>query len=233
MCLKNRFFYIKHQIEQYKIDENIRLLAVSKGQPLTAIKELYTLGQRDFGENYVQEGLAKINDLSFLPEITWHFIGQVQSNKTKLIAENFDWVHTLDRNNIAIRLNAARLSHPSPLNVCIQIKASVQANRSGIEKDKGFDLARTIVQLPALKLKGLMIMPDRIDLSNNQQKRLLIKQYQDWRLYYNQFCQEFGLKINTLSMGMSSDMNLAIQAGSNLVRIGSALFGARPFKKKD
>ncbi|WP_110458529.1 YggS family pyridoxal phosphate-dependent enzyme [Shewanella algidipiscicola] len=204
--------------------DEIKLLAVSKTKPISQIVAAYEAGQRLFGENYVQEGESKIIALKAdYPDIDWHFIGPLQSNKTKVIAEHFDWMHTLDRVKIAQRLNEQRPPQRAPLNVCIQINISKEASKSGLPPDEEqiTALADVIDSLPHLCLRGLMAIPTATDDKHRQQQELSHMQrlYQALQVKYPQ--------LDTLSMGMSNDLEMAIASGSTLVRIGSAIFGAR------
>lgn len=201
-------------------NENISLLAVSKKQPLTAIKEAYNLGQLDFGENFVQEGVEKIKELNN-KNINWHFIGHIQSNKTRLISENFDWVHTVDRIKIAERLSKQRPEHANNLNICIQINVDDEKTKSGIDIKNVFDLCYAIDELPNLNLRGLMCLP--MTRSDHEQQRQPFKVLK--KLYEHLNKERFHL--DTLSMGMTNDFSAAIQEGSTIIRIGTALFGPR------
>ena len=201
-------------------NENISLLAVSKKQPLTAIKEAYNLGQLDFGENFVQEGVEKIKELNN-KNINWHFIGHIQSNKTRLISENFDWVHTVDRIKIAERLSKQRPEHANNLNICIQINVDDEKTKSGIDIKNVFDLCYVIDELPNLNLRGLMCLP--MTRSDHEQQRQPFKVLK--KLYEHLNKERFHL--DTLSMGMTNDFSAAIQEGSTIIRIGTALFGPR------
>jgi pyridoxal phosphate enzyme (YggS family) len=205
--------------------DEINLLAVSKTKPISDIIEAYQAGQRQFGENYVQEGETKINALQLdYPDIEWHFIGPLQSNKTKIVAEHFDWLHTLSRGKIAQRLHEQRPSDKSPLNVCIQVNISQEESKSGINSANFADvatLALTIASLPHLKLRGLMAIPTATaDVQLQQQEFSQLKQL------FDQLKQQYP-SVDTLSMGMSGDMDIAIANGSTMVRIGSAIFGER------
>ena len=201
-------------------NENISLLAVSKKQPLTAIKEAYNLGQLDFGENFVQEGVEKIKELNN-KNINWHFIGHIQSNKTRLISENFDWVHTVDRIKIAERLSKQRPGHANKLNICIQINVDDEKTKSGVDIKNVFDLCYAIDELPNLNLRGLMCLPmTRSDHEKQRQPFKVLK-----KLYEHLNKERFHL--DTLSMGMTNDFSAAIQEGSTIIRIGTALFGPR------
>ncbi|MDP5032887.1 MAG: YggS family pyridoxal phosphate-dependent enzyme [Paraglaciecola sp.] len=198
----------------------VQLLAVSKTKPVSDIVQAYEAGQRLFGENYVQEGVEKVQALRALSDIEWHFIGPIQSNKTRLVAENFAWVHAIDRLKIAQRLNDQRSAHKQ-LNVCIQVNIDDEASKSGVPIEEVKALAAAINPLPHLKLRGLMTIP-KADASEVQQKHsfsamqeLFVEMH---RLYP---------EIDTLSMGMSGDIKPAIAHGSTMVRIGTAIFGSR------
>lgn len=196
--------------------ESVHLLAVSKRHPVEAIRELYDAGQGAFGENYLQEALEKIPRLP--KDICWHYIGPIQSNKTRGIAENFDWVHTVASERIAQRLNDQRPAQRPPLNVCIQVNLEAEASKSGVNHGDAIALADKISTLPALKLRGLMtIPPPTLDPARQQ----------DMFEEVAQLAAQLGHATDTLSMGMSSDIEPAIAAGSTLVRVGTALFGAR------
>ncbi|WP_133406166.1 YggS family pyridoxal phosphate-dependent enzyme [Parashewanella tropica] len=200
----------------------VQLLAVSKTKPSSDIILAYQAGQRAFGENYVQEGVEKITALSqHCPDITWHFIGPLQSNKTKEIAQHFDWMHTLSREKIANRLNEQRPNDKAPLNVCIQVNISGEDSKSGLLIEQVDSLADFIQQCPNLKLRGLMAIPSHQDNSDKLRNELitLTQKYQELRAKFSD--------IDTLSVGMSQDLELAIEHGSTMVRIGSAIFGAR------
>ncbi|MGI2178293.1 YggS family pyridoxal phosphate-dependent enzyme [Shewanella frigidimarina] len=200
----------------------ISLLAVSKTKPISDIVAAYQAGQRLFGENYVQEGETKINALQVdYPDIEWHFIGPLQSNKTKIVAENFDWMHTLSRAKIAQRLHEQRPNDKSPLNVCIQVNISQEQSKSGVNAEDVATLALTIASLSNLKLRGLMAIPTATDdIQLQQQEFSQLKQiFDQLKLQYP--------SVDTLSMGMSGDMDIAIANGSTMVRIGSAIFGER------
>ncbi|WP_350432803.1 YggS family pyridoxal phosphate-dependent enzyme [Shewanella sp. H8] len=200
----------------------IILLAVSKTKPISDIIAAYQAGQRQFGENYVQEGETKINALQAdYPDIEWHFIGPLQSNKTKIIAEHFDWMHTLSRDKIAQRLNEQRPSNKPPLNVCIQVNISQEESKSGVNGADVATLALTITSLPHLTLRGLMAIPTATDDVQLQQQ-----EFSQLKHLFDQLKQQYP-SVDTLSMGMSGDMDIAIANGSTMVRIGSAIFGER------
>lgn len=208
---------------------DVQVLAVSKTKPIEALESALDAGQRAFGENYVQEGVEKVhffNQQHPEREITWHFIGPIQSNKTKLIAENFDWVHTIERTKIAQRLNNQRPENTPPLQVLIQVNISGEESKSGATEDQVFALAQTISEMPNLQLRGLMAIPENI--SDYQQQ---LVSFAALSKLQNRLQQQFK-NIDTLSMGMSGDMEAAIEAGSTMVRIGTAIFGARDYSKQ-
>lgn len=198
----------------------VKLIAVSKAQPASAMREAFAAGQSAFGENYLQEALNKQIELSNLA-IEWHFIGPIQSNKTQAIAQHFAWVHGVDRLKIAQRLNDAR-SGEAPLQVCIQVNVSNEDSKSGVLPDEVHTLAEAIRHLPNLTLRGLMAIPEP---TNN-----IELQHQQFRIVHTLLEQlnQQGFALDTLSMGMSNDYVVAIAEGATMVRIGSAIFGARP-----
>ena len=197
----------------------ITLLAVSKNCPASYIEEAVNAGQRAFGESYAQEAVKKITALAHLG-LQWHFIGPVQSNKTRLIAEHFEWVHGIDRERIAERLNAARPAGP-PLNVCIQVNVSGEGSKSGVAPGAERRLAEVIAGLPRLRLRGLMAIPEPNGDTRLQRKRYaLLRELQESLV-------RLGYPLDTLSMGMSGDLDAAIAEGATLVRVGTAIFGAR------
>jgi len=200
--------------------ESVKLLAVSKTFGGDAVLAAWRAGQRAFGENFVQEGLAKITELSHL-DIEWHFIGPVQSNKTRPIAEHFAWVHSVEREKIAQRLNDARPPQLPPLNVLIQVNVSGEASKSGIEPGAERGLAAFIRGLPRLRLRGLMAIPEPTPDAALQRERFALLR----RLLLPLQAEDAG--VDTLSMGMSDDLESAIAEGSTLVRVGTAIFGAR------
>jgi pyridoxal phosphate enzyme (YggS family) len=201
----------------------VTLLAVSKTFGPDAVRDAYAAGQRAFGENYIQEGVEKIGLLADLA-IEWHCIGPIQSNKTRLVAQHFDWAHTIDRLKIAQRLSEQRSDAAAPLQVCVQVNMDGGANKSGVAPDEALDLAREIAQLPRLKLRGLMTIPEPApDFAS--QKALHLKA----RDLFDEL-RAAGLPIDTLSMGMTADLEAAIAGGSTMVRIGTAIFGGRPPK---
>ncbi|MGI2173227.1 YggS family pyridoxal phosphate-dependent enzyme [Shewanella ulleungensis] len=205
-----------------RLPSDISLLAVSKTKPINDIITAYEAGQRQFGENYVQEGETKITALAAdYPDIEWHFIGPLQSNKTKIVAEHFDWMHTVSRDKIAQRLNDQRPDSKLPLNVCIQVNISQEDSKSGVDANQVATLALTISQLPNLMLRGLMAIPTATDNTQLQQQ-----EFANLKVLYDQLKLQYP-SIDTLSMGMSGDMDIAIANGSTMVRIGSAIFGER------
>ena len=207
-----------------RLPESIQLIAVSKTFPSEDIATLYALGQKSFGENYVQEWQHKAADLAHL-DIEWHFIGPLQSNKTKIVSELASWVHSVERLKIAERLSAARPSQMPPLNICIQVNVSGEESKSGIEPDELMPLAEAINQLPNLHLRGLMCVPEA-----TTETEQLTKQFTLMQTLLKQL-QASGMPVDSLSMGMSADMNLAIKHGATHVRIGSAIFGARHYSQ--
>ncbi|UJF23121.1 YggS family pyridoxal phosphate-dependent enzyme [Shewanella sp. OMA3-2] len=205
-----------------RLPSEIKLLAVSKTKPISDIIEAYQAGQRLFGENYVQESEQKIIALQqAYPDIEWHFIGPLQSNKTKIVAEHFDWMHTLSREKIAQRLSDQRSAQKLPLQVCIQVNISQEDSKSGIDPQAVITLAEQINQMPNLALRGVMAIPTATDDLQVQQS-----EFSQLKQIYQQLQQKFA-GIDTLSMGMSGDLDMAIANGSTMVRIGSAIFGER------
>lgn len=196
----------------------IGLLAVSKTQPADLLREAFTAGQRDFGENYLQEALNKQTELRDLA-ITWHFIGPIQSNKTRPIAEHFDWVHSVDRLRIAQRLSEQRPAGMPPLNICLQVNISEEASKAGCASADLHELAHAVAALPNLVLRGLMTIPEPSEDPARQRAPLA-------RL--RELQQSLGLGLDTLSMGMSADLEAAVAEGATWLRIGTAIFGARP-----
>ncbi|HEX2586005.1 MAG TPA: YggS family pyridoxal phosphate-dependent enzyme [Steroidobacteraceae bacterium] len=211
--------------------EDVRLLAVSKQQSAAAIVAAAKSGQLDFGESYLQEALPKMAECesllqsSGLPKLSWHFIGQVQSNKTKPIAEHFDWLHTLDRDKIAQRLNDQRPISAKPLQVCIQVKLAEEETKGGIHTDEVLELAKFVVTLPRLTLRGLMCIPP--PSQSTEQQRHYFARLAGLQKELNRQLASTGLQLDTLSMGMSGDYEAAIAEGATVVRIGTAIFGER------
>lgn len=201
--------------------QNVTLLAVSKTKPIEDIVAAYDAGQREFGENYVQEGVEKISKLAHLKDIVWHMIGPLQSNKCKPVAQHFDWVQSVDREKIAKRLNDNRPTDKPALNICLQININNEDTKSGMRLHELDNLAEYVSQLPNLQLRGLMAIPENTD--DEQQLITTFQQLYDCFLRL----QSRYPSIDTLSMGMSNDMQLAIANGSTMVRIGTAIFGER------
>lgn len=203
--------------------ETVQLLAVSKTHPSECLREMYQTGQRAFGENYLQEALDKIENLNDLA-IEWHFIGHVQRNKTKHLAASFAWVHGVDRLMIAERLSKQREANQAPLNICLQVNIDAQESKDGCQPNEVAELVKNISQLPHLKLRGLMVIP----APNNAHA------FADAKQLFDAVKQEHAQPEDwdTLSMGMSGDMVEAIAAGSTMVRVGTALFGARDYSNQ-
>ena len=218
---------VRHRISQacalaQRDVQSVTLLAVSKTFGPDTVREALAAGQRAFGENYVQEALAKIEALADLrPQIQWHLIGPLQSNKTREVAAAFDWVHTIDRLKVAERLSAQRPAGLPPLSVCVQVNVGGEASKSGVPPAEAAALARAVAALPRLRLRGLMSIPEPVEGLEAQ------------RVPHRRLCALFdalraeGLALDTLSMGMSADLEAAIAEGATLVRVGSAIFGAR------
>ena len=200
---------------------SIKLLAVSKTKPVSDIMEAYEAGQRLFGENYVQEGVEKVQELSHLNDIEWHMIGPIQSNKTKVVAEHFAWVQSVDREKVARRLNEQRPESMPPLNVCIQVNIDSEDSKSGVAVDELDALVMFIKTQERLSLRGLMAIPNA-NPSEKQQRETLSKLKELYDHYHTSLSN-----FDTLSVGMSSDMAEAIKHGSTMVRIGTAIFGKR------
>lgn len=205
--------------------ECARLLAVGKTFPAEAIREAHACGLTAFGESYLKEALGKLDALADLP-LEWHFIGPVQSNKTRPVAERFAWVHGVEREKIARRLSEQRPATLPPLNVCVQVNVSGEASKHGVPAEQALDLARLVASLPGLRLRGFMAIPeaggDQVTLRTRfSLLRTLLER-----------ARAEGLPVDTLSMGMSEDLESAILEGSTMVRVGSAIFGARPYQEE-
>lgn len=218
---------VQSRIEQAcsKVDrpaDGVTLLAVSKTFPAADVRQAFEAGQRRFGENYVQEAVDKIAELADLrSQIEWHLIGPLQSNKTRVVAEHFDWVQSVDRLKIAQRLSEQRPAHLPPLQVCIQVNTSGEDSKSGVDPAEALALARAVAQLPHLRLRGVMALPaPSSDASTQHQALKKIREVFDELRHQ-------GLTLDTLSMGMSADLENAVEQGSTMVRIGTALFGQR------
>lgn len=206
---------------------SVTLLAVSKTFPASAVRAVHALGQRSFGENYVQEAVAKQDELADLPDIEWRLIGPLQGNKARIVASRFDWVETVDRVEIAKRLSSARAARGKLLDVLVQVNVSGEASKHGVAPDVVLSLAQTVAALPWLVARGIMGIPDPAADPDT-----LRAQFRRLRHCFDQ-CRDAGIPCDTLSMGMSADLELAIAEGATEVRIGSAIFGARPSAKND
>jgi hypothetical protein len=223
--IKNNLQTVLQQIREAekkanRAENSVTLLAVSKTWPAEKLRELASAGQRDFGENYLQEALAKITALADL-KLTWHFIGPIQSNKTRDIANHFDWVHSVDRLKIAKRLSEQRSEALPPLNICLQVNIDDEDSKAGVAPDAVTALAHAVETLPNLQLRGLMVIPQATaDVAAQHDA------FQRSFALYQHLQQQFP-EIDTLSMGMSGDVNAAVAEGSTMVRIGTALFGQR------
>ncbi len=210
----------KYAHQYHRSSTDIQLLAVSKRHPIEKIKEAYEAGQSAFGENYVQELVEKAQALSSL-KIDWHFIGPLQSNKTKQIAATANWVHTVDRFKIAQRLNNQRPEGLPPLNICLQVNISQEESKSGVLEEQLPELAKQVSKLPKLRLRGLMVIP-ALETDFERQRTSFAKVYA-----LKEKLNQCGFHMDTLSMGMSGDMEAAIAEGTTIARIGTAIFGMR------
>ncbi|MDB4837235.1 YggS family pyridoxal phosphate-dependent enzyme [Marinomonas sp.] len=230
--IKANLSFVSQQIEQLVLQaqrpqDSVRLLAVSKTKPISALQAAYDAGQRAFGENYVQEAVEKYHALCDLKDIEWHFIGPIQSNKSRQIAETMDWVHTIDREKIARRLSEQRPEHMPPLNVCIQVNISDEPSKSGISLDQLTSMVELIQGLPRLCLRGVMAIPA------SQQTHI------DQCAVYRPLVDAFSAlskrdeRLDTVSIGMSGDMAAAIESGSSMVRVGTAIFGERDYRPSE
>jgi pyridoxal phosphate enzyme (YggS family) len=206
--------------------DGVQLLAVSKTFGPAAVREAFAAGQTAFGENYLQEAVEKMAALADLP-LQWHCIGPIQSNKTRLVAAHFDWVHTVDRLKIAQRLSAQRPADLLPLNVCIQVNIDGGANKAGVLPEEALELARQVASLPNLRLRGIMTIPEPAP-----DFVAACAVHTGARAVFDALNAE-GMQLDTLSMGMSADLDAAIQCGSTLVRVGSAIFGGRSYPAQD
>ncbi|RKW41787.1 MAG: YggS family pyridoxal phosphate-dependent enzyme [Moraxella sp.] len=220
--LIQRFLNVKNHLNQYnqQFNQKAQLLAVSKTKPAEDIRTLFHQGQTMFGENYLQEAVAKIQQLQDLP-IVWHYIGHIQRNKTRDIAQYFDWVQTIDRDIIAKRLNEQRPENLPPINVLIELNIDDEANKSGCKVDELDKLIDEILSYPRLCLRGLMIIPNKHGSDAFVRTQAIFTQVQKQRALKNW---------DTLSMGMSGDMQDAVAHGSTMVRVGTAIFGERDYK---
>ncbi|UWE15492.1 YggS family pyridoxal phosphate-dependent enzyme [Herbaspirillum huttiense] len=223
--------HVQQQIAQAagqagRVPSSVQLLAVSKTFGPEAVAEAVAAGQRAFGENYLQEALDKIAALpALVPDtpLEWHFIGPIQSNKTRPIAEHFDWVHSVDRLKIAQRLSEQRPEELGALNICLQVNISAEASKSGLSPEELPEVAAQVAQLPRLRLRGLMAIPAPSDDMKQQRAAFAAV-----RGLYEQL-RTVGLPLDTLSMGMSADLEAAVAEGATIVRVGSAIFGARHY----
>ena len=202
---------------------SVRLLAVSKTKPAAQVEAVYRLGQRAFGENYVQDGLDKVTALAHLTDIEWHLIGPLQSNKSRPVAEHFHWVETVDRDKIARRLSEQRPDTMPDLNILVQVNISREAQKAGVLPEQALEFARNVAALPRLQLRGLMCIAEATDHQD-----ALAAQFRQMYELFTQLQQEFP-QADTLSMGMSGDLELAIACGSSEIRIGTDIFGARNY----
>lgn len=229
--IAQHLFQVKERIAQAAERTNrnlqqIRLLAVSKTKPVEAIMAAYAAGQRCFGESYAQEAATKIDTLHQQPEysdIEWHFIGPLQSNKSKLVAERFDWVQSVDRDKLIERLNNQRPASMAPLNVCLQINISGESSKSGTSEQEIFRLAELVSQSERLVLRGLMAIPE-----HTSDESVLAAQMTRMQTLFTELARQYST-VDTLSMGMTEDLELAIAHGSTMVRVGTAIFGARDY----
>ncbi|MDD3018527.1 MAG: YggS family pyridoxal phosphate-dependent enzyme [Comamonas sp.] len=215
-----------------RVPASVRLLAVSKTFPAEAVRAAALAGQHDFGENYIQEGVEKIVALQAMPDLpalTWHCIGSIQSNKTRLVAEYFDWVHTVDRLKIAERLSQQRPAHLPPLQVCIQVNADGGATKAGCSPAEAAALAHQVAQLPRLQLRGVMSIPDPLP-----DAAAMLAVHRRVVALFEALRQQSGLEqLDTVSLGMTADLDSAIAAGSTMVRVGSGIFGARDYVSRN
>ncbi len=228
--LEQRYQTVKAHIysaceQTHRSTEEVQLLAVSKTKPAQMVQTLYQLGQRAFGENYLLDAVEKISQLKHLTDLEWHFIGPIQSNKTRIIAENFQWVETLDREKIAQRLNEQRPIELPPLKVLIQVNISREAQKSGIAPEQVEHFAQYIETLPKLSLQGLMCIPE-----STPDEAILAQQFAEMQQLLQQLANNHP-QCTVLSMGMSNDLALAIQYGSSQVRVGTDIFGARDYAR--
>ena len=244
MSIEQRFINIERQIHQWAAQrclsssthmsntcsDSVQLLAVSKGQSVEKMRSVWALGQRAFGENYVQEALDKMEQLRSLEGIKWHFIGRIQSNKIKWIARHFDWVHTLSSLKAAQKLHEYHIASErcAPLNVCIQVNISDESTKAGIACEHLWEFIDTLLAQTQLCLRGLMVIPARMPVASDEAVQALRANFQKAYLFYEEMKRRWPMQlIDTLSMGMSSDLRWAIEEGSTLVRVGTALFGER------
>lgn len=207
--------------QAHRAKNSVQILAVSKTKPVSDIRQAYEAGQRLFGENYVQEGVEKVQALADLPDLQWHMIGPIQSNKTRLVAEHFDWVQSVDRLKIARRLNEQRPPRMAPLNICLQLNLEQEASKAGLLPAQLPELIDAIGDMPRLQLRGLMAIP-ATGVSDQQQADTLAQLAELFGQYRTKLSN-----FDTLSVGMSGDLDAAIAHGSTMVRLGTAIFGPR------
>ncbi|XXQ68694.1 YggS family pyridoxal phosphate-dependent enzyme [Neisseriaceae bacterium B1] len=226
-ALLSRYQTVLNQIQTARVhakrQDEVQLITVSKTFPAADIRALYQAGQRDFGENYIQEWQQKVSDLADCGELVWHVIGNVQSNKSRAVAEHAHWLHTLDSAKLANRLNQQRPSDLPPLNVLIEINISGEASKHGIAPDELLPLAKHILSLENLNLRGLMCVAQ-----DTEDTKIVRQQFETMQQLLLQL-QSLVPQADTLSMGMSNDMALAIECGATMVRVGSAIFGRRGY----
>ena len=216
--IRNRVTVLERRYQ--RPPDGVRILAVSKTKPPQAVRAAAEIGQREFGENHVQDALTKLDALADL-DLVWHFIGPIQSNKTRIVATRFDWVHSIDRAKIAQRLNEQRPEDLPPLEVCIQVNVSGEGSKSGVDPGEVYELADAVSDLPRLKLRGLMTLPRPCDDLDAQRRP-----FAELRRVLEELNTR-GFALDTLSMGMTNDMEAAIAEGATIIRIGTAIFGAR------
>lgn len=216
--IRNRVTVLERRYE--RSPGAVRVLAVSKTKPPEAVRAAAEIGQREFGENHVQDALTKLDALADM-DLVWHFIGPIQSNKTRLVAARFHWVHSIDRAKIARRLNEQRPDGLPPLEVCIQVNLSGETSKSGVEPQQVEELAQVVSELPRLRLRGLMTLPQPCDELEDQRRPFAALRG------ILETLNAGGLALDTLSMGMTNDMEAAIAEGATIIRIGTAIFGPR------
>jgi len=219
---------VRHRIAQscasaHRDVQSVTLLAVSKTFGATEVRAAHEAGQRCFGENYVQEAVAKIDALAGVSGIEWHLIGPLQSNKTRIAAERFHWVHSIDRLRVAERLSAQRPPHLQPLQVCLEVNVDEAPSKSGLAPADVAQAARAVAKLPGLRLRGLMAIPEPVEGLEAQRRP-----HRRLRELLQAVNRDEGLAMDTLSMGMSADLEAAILEGATIVRVGTAIFGSRP-----
>ena len=225
---EQRYQAVRERITQAALQagrkpESVQLLAVSKTFAADQVREVADSGQRDFGENYVQEGVDKIAALKDVPGLVWHCIGPLQSNKTRPVAEHFDWVHSVDRLKIAQRLSEQRPAGLPPLNICLQVNIDGGPTKAGVSPSEALSLAQSVSALPSVVLRGLMTIPDLVEGVDAQ-----VAVHLQAKHLFDELQAALALpQFDTLSMGMSADLEAAVKAGSTMVRVGTAVFGAR------